>query len=197
MRQGCSPHHQDSALYPTVTRLQRAAGFRHEDTTEQRLDKLEALLRQATNDLGEALPLLAALLWIPTGDPCPPLDLSPQKQKEKTLKALLAQVEGLATRQPALMVVEAAHWSDPTTRELLDLTIDRLPYLPVLVIVTFRPEFTPRCRLHGGKSTGPRTLERLARSRRAVLGTGLFFRGCNRYSTRGACEPKGSARANC
>jgi len=143
LRLFCSPHHQDSALYPTITQLERAAGFRREDTAEQRLDKLEALLRQATNDLGEAQPLLAALLSIPAGDRYPPLDLSPQKQKEKTLKALLAQVEGLAARQPVLMVVEDAHWSDPTTRQSLDLTIDRLPYLPVLVIITFRPEFTP------------------------------------------------------
>ena len=142
LRLFCSPHHQDSALYPTITHLERAAGFRREDTAEQRLDKLEVLLRQATNDLGEALPLLAALLSIPAGDRYPPLDLSPQKQKEKTLKALLAQVEGLA-RQPVLMVYEDFHWTDPTTRELLDLLIDRVPTLRVLVIMTFRPEFAP------------------------------------------------------
>jgi predicted ATPase len=89
--------------------LERAAGFRREDTSEQRLDKLEALLRQATNDLGEALPLLAALLSIPAGER---YDLSPQKQKEKTLKALLAQVEGLAARQPVLMAVEDSQMTD-------------------------------------------------------------------------------------
>jgi class 3 adenylate cyclase len=143
LRLFCSPHHEDSALYPTITQLERAAGFRREDSAEQRLDKLEALLGQATNDLSEALPVLAALLSIPVGARYPPLDLSPQKQKEKTLKALLAQLEGLAARQPVVMVVEDAQWSDPTTREWLDLTIDRLPYLPVLVIITFRPEFAP------------------------------------------------------
>jgi class 3 adenylate cyclase len=143
LRLFCSPHHQDSALYPTITQLERAAGFRREDTAEQRLDKLESLLRRATNDLGEALPLLAALLSIPGGDCGPPLDLSPQKQKEKTLKALLAQVEGLAARQPVLMVYEDVHWSDPTTRESLDLLIERVVALRVLVIITFRPEFAP------------------------------------------------------
>jgi len=76
----CSPHHQDSALYPTITRLERAAGFRRDDTAEQRLAKLERVLCQATDDLGDAVPLLAALLSIPTGDHYPPLDLSPQKQ---------------------------------------------------------------------------------------------------------------------
>ena len=94
MRYFCSPHHQDSALYPIITQLERAAGFRREDTDEQRLDKLEAVLAQATNDLGEAVPLLADLLSIPTGDRYPPLNLTPQKRKEKTLQALMAQVEG-------------------------------------------------------------------------------------------------------
>ena len=85
LRYFCSPHHQDSALYPTISRLERAAGFRREDTAEQRLDKLEALLAQATNDLSEAAPLIADLLSIPTGERYPALDLTPQKRKENTL----------------------------------------------------------------------------------------------------------------
>jgi hypothetical protein len=90
----CSPHHQDHVLYPTITRLERAAGFRREDTADERLDKLEAVLAQATGDLGEAAPLLAALLSVPVGERYPPLNLTPQKQKEKTLRALAAQAEG-------------------------------------------------------------------------------------------------------
>ena len=86
---------------------------------------------------------MADLLSIPTGDRYPPLNLTPQKRKEKTLQALLAQLEGLAARQPVLMVFEDVHWSDPTTRESLDLIVDRVATLRVLVIVTFRPEFTP------------------------------------------------------
>jgi class 3 adenylate cyclase len=96
LRLFCSPHHHDQALYPTITQLERAAGFRREDTAEQRLDKLEAVLARATNDLGEAAPLFAALLSVPTGERYPALDLTPQKQKERTLQALLAQVAGLA-----------------------------------------------------------------------------------------------------
>jgi hypothetical protein len=142
LRSFCSPHHRDQPLYPTITQLERAAGFRREDTADQRLDKLEAALAQATNDLGEAAPLLAALLSLPTGERYPPLDLAPQKQKEKTLQALVAQVEGLAARQPVLMLFEDTHWSDPTSLELLDLIIDRVPTLSLLLIVTFRPEFT-------------------------------------------------------
>jgi class 3 adenylate cyclase/predicted ATPase len=143
LRYFCSPHYQDSALYPSISQLERAAGFRREDTAEQQLAKLEAVLAQGTNDHSEAVPLLADLLSIPTGDRYPPLNLTPQKRKEKTLDALLAQLEGLAARQPVLMVWEDVHWSDPTTRESLDLLIDRVPTLRVLVILTFRPEFTP------------------------------------------------------
>jgi class 3 adenylate cyclase/predicted ATPase len=139
----CSPYHQDSALYPTIAQLERAAGFRREDTADQRLAKLEAVLAQATNDLSEVVPLLTDLLSISTGDRYPPLNLTPQKRKEKTLHAQIAQVEGLAARQPVLMVWEDVHWSDPTTRESLDLLIDRVPRLRVLMILTFRPEFTP------------------------------------------------------
>jgi class 3 adenylate cyclase/tetratricopeptide (TPR) repeat protein len=143
LRYYCSPHHQDSALYPSITQLERAAGLRREDTDEQRLDKLEAVLALGTDDLPDAVPLLADLLSIPIGDRYPPLNLAPQKRKEKTLHAQLTQVEGLAARQPVLMVFEDIHWSDPTTRESLDLLIDRVPTLRVLVIITFRPEFTP------------------------------------------------------
>jgi class 3 adenylate cyclase len=142
LRSFCSPHHQDSALYPTITQLERAAGFRRQDSADQRLDKLEAVLAQATNDLGEAAPLLAALLSIPTGERYPPLDLTPQRQKERTLRALPAQVDGLAARTPVLMLFEDAHWSDPTSLELYDLIIDRVPALRVLLIITFRPEFS-------------------------------------------------------
>jgi tetratricopeptide (TPR) repeat protein len=143
LRYFCSPHHQHSALYPSITQLERAAGFRRDDTDQQRLDKLGAVLAQGANDLSEAVPLLAELLSIPTGDRYPPLDLTPQKRKEKTLHAQVAQVEGLAARQPVLMVYEDVHWSDPTTRESLDLLIDRVPTLRVLAIITFRPEFAP------------------------------------------------------
>jgi len=143
LRYFCSPHHQDSALYPSIAQLERAAGFRRDDTSEQRLDKLEAVLAQGTNDLRETVPLLADLLSIPIGDRYPLLNLTPQKRKERTLHAQVAQVEGLSARQPVLMVWEDVHWSDPTTRESLDLLIDRVPALRVMVIITFRPEFAP------------------------------------------------------
>ena len=143
LRQYCSPHHQHTALYPSIMQLGRAAGFRRDDTDGQRLTKLEAVLALAANDLREAAPLLADLLSIPTGDRYPTLDLTPQKRKEKTLRALVAQVEGLAVRQPVLLVVEDAHWADPTSLELFELIVGRASSLPLLAIVTFRPEFVP------------------------------------------------------
>lgn len=139
----CSPHHQHSALYPSITQLEQAAGFRREDTAETRLSKLEAILALAHQELSEAVPLLANLLSIPTRDRYPPLNLTPQKHKEKTLQVQIAQVEGLAAQQPLLILWEDIHWSDPTTLESLDLLVDRAAALRVLIILTFRPEFTP------------------------------------------------------
>jgi predicted ATPase/class 3 adenylate cyclase len=143
LRHFCSPHHQDSALYPIISQLQLAAEFRRDDTDQQRLDKLEALLNQSSNDLKDAIPLIADLLSVSSGDRYPPRELTPRKRKEKTLWALLAQLEGLAAQEPVLMVFEDVHWIDPTSIELLDFIVDRVPTLPILLIITFRPEFVP------------------------------------------------------
>jgi class 3 adenylate cyclase/tetratricopeptide (TPR) repeat protein len=167
LRYFCSPHHQDSALYPSIAQLERAAGFRRDDTSEERLAKLEAVLARGTNDVNEAAPLFADLLSIPIGDRYQPLNLTPQKRKEKTLHAQLAQVEGLAARQPVLMVWEDVHWSDATTRESLDLLIDRGATLRVLAILTFRPEFAPPW--IGRSHVTLLTLSRLPPRRRAEM----------------------------
>ena len=129
------------------------------------------MLAQATNDLGEDVPLLAALLSLPIGERYPPLDLTPQKQREKTLRALMAQVEGLAARQPVLLLLEDAHWGDPTSLELLDLIIDRVPALPLLLIVTFRPEFSPPWT--GRPHVTSLGLSRLAPRQRAAMIAGI------------------------
>jgi class 3 adenylate cyclase len=141
LRYFCSPHHRDSALHPVIAQLERAAAFRREDTAAQRLDKLEAVLSAATSPVDEAATLIADLMSIPTGERYPKPGVGPQKRKERTLEALIAQFAGLAKRQPVLMVFEDVHWSDPTTRELLDLLVERLPALRILVLITARPEF--------------------------------------------------------
>ncbi len=143
LRYFCSPHHQDSALYPLIVQIERMADIRREDTDDERLAKLEAAVTQGPDQLPSIVPLLADLLSIPVGDRYPPLNLTPQKRKEKTLHALLAGVERLAAKHPVLIIFEDLHWSDPTSREWLDLLIDRLPLVRVLLAVTFRPEFMP------------------------------------------------------
>jgi class 3 adenylate cyclase len=163
----CSPYHQDSALYPTIAHLERAAGFKREDTPDQRLDKLENLLAQATNNAREVAPLFAELMSIPTGERYPALSLSPQKRKDKILAALKAQVEGLSVREPVLMIYEDLQWSDPTTRESLDLLIHHVPRLRILLIITFRPEFSPPW--VGGPQVTLVTLNRLPPRQRAEM----------------------------
>ncbi|MGF6872860.1 AAA family ATPase [Paraburkholderia sp. MM5477-R1] len=141
LRYFCSRRDQDSAFYPFISQLQRAAGLRHDDTAEQRLDKLEAVLALAADNLGEAAPLVAALLSISTEGRYPTLNLTPQQYKNKTLSTIIAQVMDRARRQPLLILFEDAHWSDPSSLEALDQLVDRIATLPVLLILTFRPEF--------------------------------------------------------
>ena len=142
LRYFCSPHHQASALHPFITQLEDAAGFSREDMPEARLAKLEALLARS-NAGAEETGFIAERMSIPTGDKYRLPDLTPQRRKEKTFEALLAQMARLAARQPVLMLFEDAHWIDPTSLELLTLTVARASQLPLLLLITARPEFTP------------------------------------------------------
>jgi class 3 adenylate cyclase/predicted ATPase len=139
----CSPYYRNTALYPIVTLLERAAGLSREEPHEQQLDKLEALLALAVEDVSAIAPFFADLLAIPDGERYPPLSLTPQQKKEKTLEAMLDQLAGLAKRQPVVALYEDVHWVDPSTLELLELVIERVRHLRVLVVITFRPDFTP------------------------------------------------------
>src|SRR5215510_12107025 len=143
LRYQCSPYHTNSALHPFIAQLERAAGFKADDAPEQKLDKLEALLAMGASQVQAVAPLFAALLAIPFGERYAPLGLSPAQQRRRTLAALLDQFEGLARRQPILLVFEDAQWADATSLELLDLTVERVRQLPVLTLFTFRPEFEP------------------------------------------------------
>jgi class 3 adenylate cyclase len=138
LRYFCSPHHQDSALYPFIVELEHAAGFTRDDTAEEKLGKLTELLAPAASGDDETT-LVAELLSLPNS--AANLNLSPQRKREMLFEALLHRLEALARSRPVLMVFEDAHWVDPTSRELLDLTLDRASRMPVLVVVTFRPEF--------------------------------------------------------
>jgi predicted ATPase len=140
LRYFASPHHQDSALYPFVPQLERAAGFARDDTPEAKLGKLRALIAEGAAEPDE-ITLIAELLALPNA--AAKLDLSPQRRREKLLAGLLHQLGALAHRNPVLMLFEDAHWIDPTSRDLIDLAVDRMRQLPVLLLVTFRPEFQP------------------------------------------------------
>ena len=142
LRYFCSPYHQDSALHPFIDQLGRAAGFTRDDAPKTRLEKLEAILALAVPP-DEDVALIADLMALPALQRYPPPNLTSQQKKDRTLAALIGQLEGLARQQPVVMVFEDAHWIDPTSRELLDLTVERIGSLRVLLIVTFRPEFQP------------------------------------------------------
>src|SRR5262249_18145460 len=140
----CSPYHQDNALFPFVDQLGRASGFARDDPAAARFGKLEAFLAQA-GLTDEDVTLLADLMSLPVSERHQLPSLSAQHKKERTLEALIRQLEGLARLQPLEIVFEDTHWIDPTSRELLDLIVDRVRSLPGLLIVTFRPAFQPTC----------------------------------------------------
>jgi len=143
LRYSCSPHHQDSALYPVITQLERATGFARDDALEAKLAKLKTLLAPAS-PRAEDLALLAELLTLADPELQSAIrDFTPQRKKEQMFEALLQQLTALARHQPVLIVFDDIHWIDPSSRELLDLWVDRVRELRVLLIVTFRPEFQP------------------------------------------------------
>jgi class 3 adenylate cyclase/predicted ATPase len=142
LREYCSPHHSDSAFHPVLRQLERAARFERGDAPGTKLDKLASLLGSPSVD-DVNIRLLAELLSIPTGDRCAPLNWSPQRKKEKTIDALLRQLEILSRHWAVLLVYEDAHWSDPSSRELLSKCVERVPRLPLLLLMTCRPEFQP------------------------------------------------------
>jgi class 3 adenylate cyclase/predicted ATPase len=154
-----SSYHRDSALHPVISQLARAANIEREDSADQKLAKLESVLAPTAEDPNEALLLLAPLLSIPLGPRHAPLDITPQRRKDRTFRVLLGQLQVLTARQSVLLVLEDAHWFDPTSLELFSLTVERITSLPVLLVITARPEFTPPWPSHTYVSTV--TLNRL------------------------------------
>src|SRR6516225_9262556 len=130
LRYFCSPQHTDSALYPIISQMERAAGFTHDDNTPARLDKLDALLVKSLTSPQDAA-LLADMLSLPNDGRYPTLELDPQQRRLKTLDALTAQLEALARAKPVLMIFEDVHWIDPTSLEAVGRTVDRLKTLRV------------------------------------------------------------------
>jgi class 3 adenylate cyclase/predicted ATPase len=140
LRYFCSPQHTDSAFYPIIGQMERAAGLLHDDTPPQKLDKLDALLAQTSTSIQDPA-LIAEMLSLPNDGRYPALELTPQQRRQKTLEALTAQVETLSRQKPVLMIFEDAHWADPTSLESFGRVVDRMRTLRVLLLVAFRPEF--------------------------------------------------------
>jgi predicted ATPase len=166
LRYFCSAHHINSALFPFIGQLEHAAGFERGDSPTEKLSKLDVLVAGSTAD-PEHVAVLANLLALPTSDRYQLQELSPQKRKEKTLAALLAQLDGLAARQPVFTIFEDIHWIDPTSLELLAAIVEHVPQLRVLLLVTARPEFAPPWRSYAHMTTIP--LTRLHRRDGAAL----------------------------
>jgi predicted ATPase len=139
----CSPYYQNSALYPVIDLLQRSLSFIREDSPAEKLRKLEEALEQSRLPLSEDVPLLASLLSLPLPDRYPPLLMTPQRQRQKTLDALLAWLLAVTQQNPLLLIGEDLHWADPSTLELLGLLIEKTSTARVLAILTARPEFSP------------------------------------------------------
>ena len=142
LRYFCSPQHTDSALYPVSGQMERAAGFAHDDSPQSKLDKLDALLARSSTSAQDAA-LFAEMLSLPNDGRYPLLELTPEQRRQRTLQALIAQTEMLTRLKSVLMIFEDAHWIDPTSLELFDRAVDRTASRPVLLIMTFRPEFEP------------------------------------------------------
>jgi class 3 adenylate cyclase/predicted ATPase len=142
LRYFCSPQHTDSAFYPIIGQMGRAAGLTHDDSAQVKLDKLDALLVQTSTPKEDAA-LLAEMLSLANDRRYPKLDLTPEQRRQRTMATLVSQIEALSRRNPVLMIFEDAHWTDPTSLEVFGRVVDRFRSLRVLLIVTFRPDFDP------------------------------------------------------
>jgi class 3 adenylate cyclase/predicted ATPase len=163
----CSPYYQNSAFHPVVEQCERVLRFERSDGTEAKLDKIESLLADLGLPVAELAPLFASFLSVPAENRYPPIGLGPEQLKRKIIEMLVAIVEAMAARQPVLMVVEDAHWLDPSSIEFLSLLIERLRATRLLLVVVFRPEFTPPWT--GYAPLTSLTLNRLSRRESAAL----------------------------
>jgi class 3 adenylate cyclase len=168
LRYFCSPYHRDSALHPFIAQLAHAAAFAREDEPAAKVDKLAQLVSRSRDNAPETANLLADLLGLPTEAPLP---TDPRHKRELTFSALVRQLEGLARQQPVLLVFEDAQWVDQTSLELLERVAQRGPNLPMLMAVTFRPEFEPPWT--GQAQVTSLTLSRLGQRDTATLVKGL------------------------
>jgi predicted ATPase len=167
LRYQCSPYHSNSAFYPVIQRLERAAGFSAEDTTDAKLDKLEKLLELAADDIEAIAPLFAALLSLPAEDRYGPLELTPQQRRDQLVETMVDQLLALSRQRPVVFVLEDAHWIDPTTEYLLGEIMPLIADEPVFMLITYRPSYTPPWASHAHLTSI--VLNRLGREQGAAI----------------------------
>jgi len=167
IRMQCAPFHAASVLHPVIRHLRYAAGFLDEDGPEERLDKLEALIRQGVDDVRESAALLAPLLSLPDDRYGVLLDLTPEQRNERLMRALVDQLLGLAVRNTVLYVLEDAHWMDAATRDLIERLLARMADARILALITHRPELQPDWTRHPHVTT--LTLNRMSRGQAAEV----------------------------
>jgi class 3 adenylate cyclase/tetratricopeptide (TPR) repeat protein len=167
LRFQCSPFYINSTFYPFINNFERALQFAREDTPEQKLDKLEALIIGEHGRPRANVPFIAAILSLPYEARYGAVAMTPQKFKDETLHALVDTVEAIARRSPTVILFEDVHWADPTSLETMDLLIHRVRNIPILVVITHRPEFSPRWSHYGHVTT--HSLSKLTRTQSAAM----------------------------
>ena len=167
LRFQCSPYHINSAFYPNIDNFERALKFNRDETPDSKLDKLEALIVTHFGRPINDVRFIASLLSIPYEERYAALPMTPQKFKDETLRTLVDLFEASAKKQPTVILFEDAHWADPTSLEVLDLLIDRVKAIPLLIVVTHRPEFQSRWSQHG--HVVALTLSKLTRAQSSAI----------------------------
>ena len=171
LRFQCSPYYVNSAFWPIIDNFERALKFARDETADAKLDKLEALVVTHYGRPLADVRFVASILSIPCEERYGALSMTPQKHKDETLRTLVDLTEAAARRQPSVLLFEDAHWADPTTLEVLDLLIDRVRTVPLLVVLTHRPEFQSRWSEQG--HVGALNLSKLTRTQSAAMVSAL------------------------
>jgi predicted ATPase/class 3 adenylate cyclase len=167
LRFQCSPYYVNSAFWPIIDNFERALKLARDETADSKLDKLEALVVTQYGRPLAHVRFVAAILSIPCEERYGALPMTPQKHQDETLRTLVDVTEAAARRRPSVLLFEDAHWADPTTLEVLDLLIDRVRTVPLLIVLTHRPEF--RSRWSGQGHVGALNLSKLTRAQSAAM----------------------------
>jgi tetratricopeptide (TPR) repeat protein len=167
LRFQCSPYYVNSGFWPIIDNLERALKFPRDETAEAKLDKLEALIVAYYGRPRADVRFVATILSIPCQDRYGERSMTPQKFKDETLRTLVDITEAAARQRPSVLLFEDAHWADPTTLEVLDLLIDRVRNIPLLIVLTHRPEF--QSRWSGQGHVGALNLSKLTRTQSTTV----------------------------